>query len=127
MLWFLKLRLTLLITLSILFVVLLYRRFKGRVMARELPAPQHAQLIALEVMYHPARLRVELSVPSEQDIFPVMLTTAHAPLHTWPTEQFAKGQHVMELPLNGHGDGEYFFELGTSSQRTVRKFNVRQG
>jgi len=127
MIWFLKLRLTLLITLSILFLVLLYRRLKERVVARELPAPQHAQLIALEVMYHPARLRVELTVPSDQEIFPAMLSPVHDPLHTWPTEQFAKGRHVMVLPLNGRGDGEYFFELGTSSQRTVRKFNVRQG
>ena len=127
MIWFLKLRLTLLISLSILFIVLLYRRFKERVVARDLPARQHAELIALEVMYHPARLRVEVIVPNEQELFPAMLTPAHAALHAWPSGFFSKGRHVMELSLNGYGEGEYFFELGTSSQRTVRKFNVRQG
>ena len=120
-----NLRLALLISLSILLVVVLYKRFKRAVMMRERPAPMHAELLHVEVMYHPARLRVHLSVPSDQEIHPAMLSEAHAPLRRWPAQQVAAGQHVLELELDGHGDGAYYFELATATQRTERRFKLR--
>lgn len=119
-----NLRTALLISLSILLVVVLYKRFKRAVMARERPAPLHAELLLVEVMYHPARLRVHLSVPSAQEIHPVLLSDAHAPLHRWPSRQVAPGEHVLELELDGRGDGAYYFELATATQRTERRFKL---
>ena len=61
-------RLTLLLSLTILVVALLWRRFKRNVMARDLPAPLHAELLGLQVAYHPARLHVEVLVPLDQEL-----------------------------------------------------------
>ncbi|HEX2617032.1 MAG TPA: hypothetical protein VHL57_05775 [Flavobacteriales bacterium] len=121
-----NLRYALLISLSILLLVVLYRRFKRYVMMRDLPAPLHAELVRVEVMYHPTRLRVELSVPNDQEVFPAVLTEHHAPLHGWPTQAMLRGQHVLELPFEGRADGVYFFELATFSQRTERRFILRE-
>lgn len=119
------LRTALLISLSILLVAVLYKRFRRAVMLRDLPAPMHAELVRVEVMYHPSRLRVHLSVPMEQEIHPAMLSEAHTPLHRWPSRRVARGEHVLELDLAGHGDGLYFFELSTATQRTERRFKLQ--
>lgn len=120
-----NLRIAAIISLSIMLVVVLYRRYKVRVMAHELPAPLHAELLHVEVMYHPLRLRVHFSVPSDQEIMPAMLSEQHLPLHSWATVRVKKGEHVLELDLRHGRDGAYFFELATADQRTERRFNVR--
>jgi hypothetical protein len=119
-----RIRLTLLISLSILFLVMLWKRFKQRTMAQELPAPSHAELISLQVLYHPERLRVHVKVPSVQDLTPAVLDRQHVQVFTWPSVQAGKGAHVFELPLDALADGEHFFELGTATQRTVRRFRL---
>ncbi len=124
--WLHTLRLTLLISLSILVVVMLWRRLKRKVIAHDLPAPSHAELIGLRVAYHPERLRVEVSMPAKEELRPSMLNMAYEELHTWPALNMGKGTHVFELVLNGHADGEYYFQLATSSQLTVRKFKVKR-
>lgn len=121
-----NLRLALLISLSILLIVVLYKRFKQYVMQRDLPAPLHAELVRVEVMYHPTRLRVEVTVPNDQEVRPAMLSETHEHLHGWPACVLPKGPGVLELPVNGRPDGTYFFELATQSQRTERRFTLRQ-
>lgn len=116
----------LLISLIILLVVMLYRRLKQRVLARDLPAPMHAELVRLEVMYHPARLRVEFTLPKEQRIHPALLSDTHQHLHAWASEEIPSGTRIMELPLTDRTDGAYFFQLATDSQRTERRFILRQ-
>lgn len=120
-----RLRLTLLISLSLLALVLLWRRFRQRVMARDLPAPAHAELISLQVSYHPPRLRAEVMLPGAQEILPAMLDAAHRCTHRWPPQILEGGLRVLELPLDGQPDGEHFFELATHTQRTVRRFILR--
>ncbi|MFT3885588.1 MAG: hypothetical protein QM724_09200 [Flavobacteriales bacterium] len=121
-----NIRIALLISLSILLVAVLYKRFKQYVMVRDLPAPLHAELVRVEVMYHPTRLRVELIAPKDQEVMPAVLSETHAPVHGWPSRLVAQGQQVLELELPGRTDGVYFFELATESQRTERKFILRQ-
>lgn len=124
MAWISDLRVTLLVSLAILFVAILWRRFKHRTMARELPVRAHAELVALQMLYHPARLRVEVHMPSTERLRPAMLDLQHGPLHYWPEIELGAGTHVLELPLNGQDAGDHYFELATGSQRTVRKFSV---
>lgn len=119
-------RTTLLITLSVLVVVVAYRRFKQYVKLRHAPVPQHVELVALEVGYHPPLLRAQVSMPAAGEIFPAMLSPVHAPLRSWPAMQVGKGEHVLELPLAEDVDGPYFFEIATATQRTERKFTVRR-
>ena len=55
------LRPALLLSLSGLFLLMVWRRFKRKAMQVELPVAAHAELLALQVEYHPERLRAEVS------------------------------------------------------------------
>lgn len=122
----LTLRTALLITLSILLVAVLWRRFKRRVVANDMPAPMHAELVGLDVAYHPARLLVVLQVPSDQQIGTSVLDGAHAKTHEWDARPLKKGKHTLEQPLPTLPDGLYFLEMTTATQRTVRQFRLQQ-
>ncbi|MBZ0206029.1 MAG: hypothetical protein K8H89_06865 [Flavobacteriales bacterium] len=119
-------RTTLIITLSILVVVILVRRFKRYIHLHHMPVPQQVKLEEVEVMYHPPLLRVQVSMPQPEEVFPAMLSEAHAPLLAWPAVVMEKGVQVLELPLPAEAEGCYFFEIATSTQRTERRFMVRQ-
>lgn len=119
-------RLALLITLSILVAAILVRRLKQHIRAHHLPVPQHVELQHVEVMYHPPLLRVQVRMPQGEEVFPAMLSQAHAPLHAWPPVHMGQGDQVLELPLREGTEGIFFFEIATSTQRTERRFIVRQ-
>lgn len=121
-----NIRTTLIVTLSILVVIMAVRRFKRYIKMHHMPVPQHVELVAVEVMYHPPKLRVQVTMPAAEEVFPAMLSQEHAPLSSWPAVQVAKGDHVFELPLQADAEGIYFFEIATSSQRTERRFIVHQ-
>ena len=127
MAWISDLRITLLVSLAILLIVIVWRRFKQRTVAHELPVRAHAELITLQMRYHPPRLRVEVIMPDAERIRPAMLDLHHGPVHHWPEIDLAAGSHILEFPLNGHTVGDHYFELATGSQRTVRKFSVIPG
>lgn len=122
----LTLRTALLITLSILLVAMLWRRFKRQVVANDMPAPMHAELVGLDVAYHPARLLVVLQVPNDQQIGTNVLDQAHLKAHGWEGRSLKKGIHTLELVLPALPDGLYFLEMTTSTQRTVRQFRLQQ-
>ena len=126
MAWVDQLRIALLISLSLLFLVMVFRRFKRRVMRDERPVASHAELLALQVEYHPERLRVEVLLPGPEELRPAMLDMGHGPYKNWPAQSKKEGKHVLELPIGAAPDGEYYFELATSSQRTVRKFRLKR-
>jgi len=119
-------RLTLLITLSILVVVILVRRLKQHIRIHHMPVPQHVELQHVEVMCHPVLLRVQMNMPRAEEVFPAMLTQAHAPVRSWPAVRMEKGEQVLELPLEAGTEGIFFFEIATATQRTERRFIVRQ-
>lgn len=126
------LRNALLISLPIQLVAVLWKRFKQRVMARDLPAPTHAELVGLEVAYHPARVRALIKIPAaklgfaKQDIRTAMLDAQHQQMHRWSDERLLEGEHWIERPLENCADGFYFFEMSTATQRTVRQFRLQQ-
>ncbi len=120
------LRTVLLISLSLLLVLVLFRRFKRNVMARDLPALAHAELLRIEVAYHPARLRVQVNMPNAQVLQTAISGADHAPLHAWPDEKRGPGTLELERVLPALADGTYHFELSTSTQRTVRQFRLQQ-
>lgn len=122
----LNVRTALLITLSILLVVILWRRFRQRVVANDMPAPLHAELLDLELAYHPARLHVHLSMPVDQDISTALLDVDHKTIHRWPSERLSAGQHRKERVLPELADGPYYLELSTDTQRTIRQFRLAQ-
>lgn len=124
--WVDSLRTTLLISLSLLAVYLLARRFKQMVLAKDLPVVLHAELLALQVMYHPDRLRIEVKVPRTEALFPAMLSHDHTRIMSWPSTGPLQGTHTLELALDQHPAGDYYLELGTGSQRTVRKFTLKR-
>lgn len=126
MAWVDQLRLTLLISLSLLFTVMVWRRFKRRVVRDERPVALHAELLALQVEYHPERIRIEVSLPGPEELRLSMLDLRNDRVQQWPALSKAAGAHLLELPVNGAPDGEYYFELATSSQRTVRKFRLKR-
>jgi hypothetical protein len=121
-----NIRITLLISLGILLLVLLFRRFKRKTLAHDLPAAQHMELLTLEVMYHPTRLRAEVSVPRPQEFTFAMLDLHHVPLHEWPAQRVLQKHAVLELPVEGQADGDYYFQLSTNDQRTIRRFTLRR-
>lgn len=120
------LRTALLITLSILAVVLGFRRFRQWVLWRDMPAINHAELLVLEVEYHPGRLRVEVYMPQAEELHMDLLDHEHRTLHAWPITLLAQGRHELELLLPTLHDGNYFFEVRSSTQRTVRGFRLQQ-
>ena len=122
----LNVRTALLITLSVLLVVILWRRFRQRVLAKDMPAPLHAELTGIELAYHPARLIVRLKVPDEQTIRTRLLDTEHQGFHEWAQERLSRGEHELERPLPRLADGPYFLEMSTATQRTIRQFRLQQ-
>lgn len=119
------LRTALLITLSILLVVVLWQRFRRKVLANDLPAPLHAELRSLEVAYHPQRLFAELHLPDAQVLRTALSDDRHQPLHQWPDESAPSGNRMVERALPELADGTYHFELSTGTQRTVRRFRLQ--
>ncbi len=121
-----NIRLALIISLSILLVLVLWRRFKGRVVASDMPVPLYAELVAVEVEYHPARLRVVIAVPHAQTIHTSLLDTSHARRHDWADMALQRGDSTVNLVLPSLADGDYYLEMRTSTQRTVRRFRLQQ-
>lgn len=120
------LRNVLLVTLSILVLVLLFRRFRQRVLARDMPAPRHAELLELRVAYHPARFLARVRIPSAQRISLILRDVDHAELRSWPEEDLMAGDHDLERPLEGIADGDLHLEVRTATQRTVRRFRLQR-
>lgn len=119
------LRNVLLVTLGILVLVLLFRRFRQRVLARDMPAPRHAELMDLRVAYHPPRLVARVRLPGPQRVALVLRGADHAELRSWPEEDLAAGDHDLERPLDGIADGDLHLEVRTATQRTVRRFRLQ--
>jgi hypothetical protein len=119
------LRTTLLISLSVLVLVIAYRRFRQYVQQHHSPVPRHAELLQVEVAYHPVRVRVVVRLPAEEEVFPAVLGADHARYAQWPAMRLAAGSHELEFPLPPGADGVLHFELGSSTQRTERRFIVR--
>jgi len=122
-----NIRTALVVTLSILLVAVLWRRFKRGVLARDMPAPLHAELINLQVQYHPARLHVVVKVPSNQTIRTNLLNGSHDLVHSWANLDMKRGESTFELALPMAADGKYHLEMCTDTQRTVRQFRLLQG
>ncbi len=120
------LRTALLITLSILLVVLAFRRFRQWVLVKDLPAINHAELLSLDVHYHPARLRFLVKMPQGELLQMALLDTAHVPFHTYHDEQLPNGTHELYRELPEMSDGFYFLEVRSATQRTVRGFRLQQ-
>ncbi len=114
------------ITLSITLVIGLLRRYRAGVLAQQMPAPMHAELLDLLVEYHPARLRVTVKVPAPQQLNTSVLDADHQPLHSWEPANAHTGETVLHRALPELPDGTYFLELATATQRTVRQFRLQQ-
>jgi len=121
-----NLRNALLITLSIVLLVLLYKRFKRYVTERQLPQVLHAELLDLSVAYHPARLLIDLRTPEPVDLHFALLDEGHRSCHEWPSIAASAGVSELELQLPDVTDAIYFLEVRTATQRTVRQFRVIQ-
>lgn len=116
------LRTALLITLSILLVIVMWQRFRRSVMAKDLPAPQHAELIKLEVAYHPVRLIAVIHLPSAQRIATSLADEKHQRITSWAEETLEAGTHRIERSLPELSEGSFHFEVATATQRTIRRF-----
>jgi hypothetical protein len=119
------LRTVLLITLSILLVVVLWQRFRRKVIATDMPMPRHAELIGLEVAYHPPRLLVEVMLPLAQRLETSIADEHHLTVHAWPQAELGAGTHRFERALPELAQGTYHFEIATLTQRTVRRFRLQ--
>lgn len=119
------LRTALLISLSVVLILVLFQRFRRKVMATELPAPMHAELLALEVAYHPARLLAEVRLPDDQVLKTRLHDADHRPVHAWPDERALGGHLHLERALPDLAPGTYHFELATATQRTVRRIRLQ--
>lgn len=120
------LRTALLITLTLLALVMLFRRLKRAVLLKDVPAINHAELISLDVQYHPSSLRLVMQMPEEELIHMTLLDGAHAPLHSYQDERLPQGEHQLLRELPALQDGFYFLEIRSATQRTVRGFRLQQ-
>ena len=91
----LNVRTALIVTLSALVLLILWRRLRQHILAKDMPAPAYAELITLELAYHPARLRVEVKVPGPQLIRTRLLDQRHAAFHSWEEVSLAAGEHIL--------------------------------
>lgn len=121
-----NIRNALIITLSLVLLVLLFRRFKRYVKERDVPQVLHAELLQLHVAYHPARLLLELRAPEPVELHFALLNEAHTTIHHWHTSTAPTGVSTLELQLPAVADGTYFVEMRTHTQRTVRQFRLLQ-
>ena len=122
----LTLRTALLITLSILLVLVMAKKFKRNVLAKDMPAPLHAELTKLTMAYHPVRLIAVVQVPSAQSIALDLLDSEHRAVQTLGSFSLQRGEHIQELSLPTLQDGTYFLAMSTATQRTVRQFRLQQ-
>ena len=120
------LRIVLTISLSAVLVLVLARRFRRKVVAKELPVLRHAELTEVQVAYHPSRLLVRLQVPRREHYRTALLDNNHQPLQEWEALDLATGDHAIERSLEGRSDGFYHLELRSPTQRTVRRFRLQQ-
>ena len=120
-------RTALLITLSILLVVVLLRRFRRGVIAKDLPVNAHAELLSLDVAYHPARLQAVVRVPIDQILHTGLVDEQDHHSFAWTEVPVKSGTQTLERPLPPLEDGVHRFEMRTTTQRTVRQFTMRQG
>lgn len=120
------LRIALLITLPITLVAVLWRKFKQRTLRNDMPAPSHAELLGLEVAYHPARLKVWVRTPANETIGTALLNADHREIHAWEPQSIPPGEQWIERPVESQADGRYYFELSTATQRTERLFHLRR-
>lgn len=121
-----NLRIALTITLSILLLLVLFRRFRDRVMRHDLPVAGHAELIGLQVAYHPARLLVRVRMPQARSLSWTLLDHSHQELHRWPDQLLHAGEQAVELTLDARADGIYHLQMASDSQRTIRRFRLAQ-
>ncbi len=119
------LRTTLIITLAFLLLVLIVSRVRRRVVSASVPAPMHAELISLEVAYHPSRLHIQVHLPIGQSLRTALLDQHHQVRYSWPEDRLEKGDHAMERALPPLADGIYYLELATPTQRTIRQFRLQ--
>lgn len=119
-------RTALLITLSILLIVVVLRRFRRNVVANDLPVPLHVELLALKLAYHPERLLIELHLPTRQEVHLALLDDAHRPIHEWQAESLPAGTARLDRALPPLDAGLYHLEMATSTQRTVRQFRLQR-
>ena len=120
------LRIVLTISLSVVLVLVLARRFRRKVFAKDLPALRHAELTEVRVAYHPPRLVVRLQVPRREEYRTALLDNSHQPLQEWEAVDLTPGDHAIERSLEGRSDGFYHLELRSPTQRTVRRFRLQQ-
>ena len=108
----LNIRTALIVSLSVLALLILWRRLR--------------QPTALDPPPPPARLRVEKKAPAQPVAAARLLDHAHEPLHTWVEEPVQRGEHTLERALPPLTDGVYFLEMATATQRTLRQFRLQQ-
>ena len=118
-------RTALIITLVILLVYVIFRKVGVRSKTATVPAVLHAELISLEVQYHPTRLSVVVKMPSAQQLRTTLLDQAHRPAHQWEESRMEQGLHTLERSLPPLADGTYYLEIATPTQRTVRQFRLQ--
>ena len=119
------LRTSLIITLSIMLVAIIVKRVKRKVYEASVPAPMHAELVSLEVEYHPSRLHVVISLPRKQLLRTTLLDHQHNVKYAWPEGELDSGMHAFERSLPPLADGVYYLEVSTPTQRTVRQFRLQ--
>ena len=83
--------------LSILLVLVMAKKFKRNVLAKDMPAPLHAELIKLTMAYHPVRLIAVVQVPSNQSIALDLLDAEHRALQSLGSFSLQRGEHMQEL------------------------------
>ncbi len=120
------LRTALLITLTILLLVVGFRRFRRSILLKDVPAINHAELLSLDVQYHPSRLRFLIQMPQSELLQMTLLDIGHVPFHTYQDEHLPNGTHELHRELPELSDGFYFFEIRSATQRTVRGFRLQQ-
>jgi len=121
-----NLRIVLTITLSILLLVVLFRRFRNKVVSEELPIAGHAELRGLQVAYHPQRLLVQVRLHAPRRIAFCLLDEAHRPLRDWDARDLPAGDGALELALDGEAEGTYHLQRSTGTQRIIRRFRLSQ-
>jgi hypothetical protein len=55
-----------------------------------------------------------------------LLDANHQAMKDWDPIALAQGRHELQLPLAALSDGEFYFEVRTTTQRTIRGFRLQQ-
>lgn len=112
------------ITLGILVVIILYRFLLKRLSRGRVRQEEYCVLYSLET--NPASGEIEFYfVTPAARVITFSIWKLDEKVRELASKEFSKGGHIIRFNSNELENGEYFFGIETSNQKTIKRFEIR--